>query len=344
MTVLEVAYSAARVGVPEAGGAEQVQAALAAALVARGDRSITIAWEGSRVAGELETVSAETGPLDADAMRRCRARTAERIAAVLARERVDLVHLHGIDFAEVLPPAGPPVLVTLHLPPDWYGLGALRPERADVGFCCVSRDQERRCPPGLAHVATIVNGVPTAELAPGRRRGRFAVVLGRICPEKGIEAALDAAYLAGRPLAVAGWVAGYPAHQAYFELEIEPRLDRARRFVGPVGPRGKRRLLASAHALVVPSRAPETSSLVAMEALACGTPVIAFPAGALPEIVDDGVTGFLVDDVAGIAAALERVDALDRAACRRIALERFDAARMQRDYLALYDRLAGGAA
>jgi glycosyltransferase involved in cell wall biosynthesis len=117
---------------------------------------------------------------------------------------------------------------------------------------------------------------------------------------------------------------------------LRPRLDGRRRFIGPVGMPEKLALLGGARAVLIPSTAPETSSLVAMEALACGTPVIAYRSGALPEIVDDGVTGFLVDGVDGLVGAMRRIDRIDRAACRRAAEERFDVRRMTAQYLALY--------
>jgi glycosyltransferase involved in cell wall biosynthesis len=139
------------------------------------------------------------------------------------------------------------------------------------------------------------------------------------------------------------WLAGevfpYAAHRAYFEQEIAPRLDRMRRWAGPVTGEPKRRMLAAARCLLVPSLAPETSSLVAMEALASGTPVIAFPAGALPEIVEHGRTGFLVRSVAEMAAAIHQVSAIPPAACRRAAVRRFSAARMVRQYVWLYEQI-----
>jgi glycosyltransferase involved in cell wall biosynthesis len=165
-------------------------------------------------------------------------------------------------------------------------------------------------------------------------------VLGRITPEKGFHFALDAAHAAGAPLDVAGVIFPYAEHEHYFASEVAPRLDAERRYLGPVAGEEKAALLRAARCVLIASTAAETSSLVAMEALASGTPVIAYRAGALPDIVDEGVTGWLVDDVEGMADAIRRVDAIDPAACRAAALARFSQTRMIEDYMKLYRRLA----
>ncbi len=231
--------------------------------------------------------------------------------------------------------------MTLHLPPQWYPAGAFHPERADTWLVCVSKSQWRSCPPSPRLRAPIENGVPVDSISPGVRKRDFAIALGRICPEKGFHLAMDAAVQAGLPLLLGGMVYSYREHVAYFRREIEPRLDGRRlRFLGLVGFARKRRLLAAARCLLAPSLAAETSSLVAMEALASGTPVIAFPSGALPEIIEDGKTGFLVSDVREMADAIRRADSIDPAACRRAAVERFSARRMADEYLALYMQLS----
>jgi glycosyltransferase involved in cell wall biosynthesis len=131
----------------------------------------------------------------------------------------------------------------------------------------------------------------------------------------------------------------YESHLKYFEDEIKPRLDARRRFRGPIGLERKRRLLSGARCLLVPSLVNETSSLVSMEALACGTPVIAFASGALPEVVEHGRTGFIVRDVDEMTDALRRIGDIDPEECRRVARERFHSNRMARDYMALYEQL-----
>lgn len=342
LTVLSVAYALAEVTPDTAGGAEQVLATLDRALVRAGHRSLVLAAEGSRVAGELVPVAPAAQPFDAAAMAAAHARHRAAIAAVLARERVDLVHLHGIDFAAYLPPPGPPVLATLHLPPSWYPAEALNPARPDTWIHCVSAGQHRDCPRGPRLLAPIENGIDVESFRTEARRGGFCLFLGRVCPEKGVHLAIEAAGRAGVPLAIAGPVSSFATHLAYFESEIRPRLGRRCRYLGGVGARAKRRLLAAARCLLVPALAPETSSLVVREAAASGTPAIAFPAGAIPEAIEEGRTGFLVSDAAAMAAAIGQAATLDREACREVARARFSDGPMIASYLDLYRGLVEG--
>ncbi|HET6520446.1 MAG TPA: glycosyltransferase family 4 protein [Geminicoccaceae bacterium] len=346
LTVLNVAYPLAPVGPDAVGGAEQVLTELDAALTRAGHRSLVVACEGSATAGTLLATPRVPGPLDGRARRTAHERHRRAVRAALGAWPVDVVHLHGIDFHAYLPPPGPPALVTLHLPPDWYPPEALYPSRPRTHLHCVSAAQRRACPPGPALLPDVVpNGVAAERFTAARHaRRNFALALGRICPEKGFHVALDAARRAGVPLLIGGHVFGYEAHEHYFRREIEPRLDRARRFIGPVGWPRKRRLLSAARCLLVPSLAPETGCLVAMEALACGTPVIALPSGALPEVVEHGVTGFLVRDGREMAEAIPAAADLDPEDCRRAARERFPLRRTIEGYLGLYRRLALGEA
>ncbi len=344
LTVLSVSYPLARVSPDATGGSEQVLAALDRGLAAAGHRSIVVAPEGSRVQGTLRPIGFEAGPLDKAARARATAAVRAAVAAVLAAERVDLVHLHGIDFPAYLPPVGVPVLATLHLPPDWYPEGVLRPARLETWLNAVSATQHAACPPSSALLPPIPNGVPVDRLTARHAKRSFALFLGRICPEKGVHLAIEAARRADVPLLIAGEVYGYAAHQAYFDDAVRPRLDARCRFLGPVGFARKRRLLTAARCLLVPSLAAETSSLVAREAAACGTAAVAFRAGALPETVAHGRIGFLVDDVDGMAEAIGAAGRIDPTACRAHARERFSEAGMVAAYLALYARLARTAA
>ena len=343
LTILSIAYPLAPVGPDAVGGSEQVLSGLDRALMAGGHRSVVIACEGSEVEGELWSYPAapRDRPID-NAVHWAGQEAIHRVTReVLQCRDVDLIHMHGLDYEACLPPPGVPVLAALHLPPEWYPASALSPERDGTWINCVSESQMRRMPPGPRLLPPIPNGVPVAQLgAVHPRKCGYALMLARVCPEKGLHLALDAARAAEVPMLLAGEVFPYAAHQAYFRNEVLPRLDRRRRYVGPVGFSQKRRLLAAARCLLVPSLVAETSSLVAMEAAACGTPVIAFRNGALPEVVEDGHTGFLVEDVDGMAAAIRRVDAIDPGACRETARRRFSIERMAAAYIERYRMLA----
>ena len=345
LTVLSVAYPFACVGPGAVGGAEQVLRALDRALVAAGHRSLVVACEGSRIAGTLMPVPAPPDRIDEAAFVARHATVRRILGEALTRRPVDLVHLHGLDFPAYLPPPGVPALATLHLPPDWYPPEMFVPSRPDTHLVCVSASQQRACPPGARLLPHIGNGVDVDRLSARLTKRRFALTLGRVCPEKGIHYALEAAWRAGLPLLIAGRVFPYEAHERYFTAEVWPRLGRRNRFLGLVGGARKRRLLAAARCLLVPSLAPETSSLVAMEAIAAGTPVVAFRSGALAEIVEHGVTGFLVEpgDVAGMADAMHAAGTLAPEACRAAARARFPLERMTVRYLDLYRRLSGRA-
>ena len=339
LTIVSVAYPFAPVDADPAGGSEQVLAAIDRALVAAGHRSIVIAAAGSRPVGAFRAVPAPNGPIEGDQWERAHAAIRAHLAEVIADERPDLVHLHGFDFGSYVPAPGLPVLVTLHLPLAWYTPAWLRPTRPRTWLQPVSADQAARAEPGVPLLDPVPNGVDLDRYRPAPKRDHL-LVIGRVAPEKGFHDAIDAARIAGVPLIAAGQVFAYAEHEQYFAEEVAPRLDAERRFIGPVAGAEKAALLAGARAVLIPSTAAETSSLVAMEALASGTPVIAYRSGALPGIVEDGVTGFLVDDVVGMADAIARIDAIDPAACRRAAEARFGLNDTLARYLALYERLS----
>lgn len=324
MTVLSVSYPFAPVGPDAVGGSEQVLAALDRALTEAGHRSIVVAPADSKVRGTHVATPSIVGKID-DALRaELHTATRNAILRTLENHQVDVVHMHGLDFWKYLPPPPVPVLATLHLPLSWYPSQAVRPCRPWTFLHGVSESQHRTRPAGVDLLPPIKNGVDLNEFQPRTRKLDFAMFLGRICPEKGVDTALRACRQAGLPLLIGGRVYGYPEHERYFQTEVQPLLDRCRRFLGPLQVARKAALLAAARCLIVPSVAPETSSLVAMEALACGTPVVAYPSGAIPEVVDDGRTGFLVDSESGIASAIHRVGEISPHECRRAAVDRFD--------------------
>jgi CelD/BcsL family acetyltransferase involved in cellulose biosynthesis len=343
LTILSVAYPLAPVGPDAVGGAEQILTRLDEALERAGHTSVVVAQEGSSTRGILLPVPRIGGPLDDAAIAAVQAASRRAIEHALRTFAVDLIHVHGLDFDRYVPPPGAPLLATLHLPIHLYAPTVFDCPRPGTFLQCVSRTQHAALPAATRTpvVDPIPNGVPIEHLPLCSRKREYVAAVGRICPEKGFHLAADAARRAGVALVLAGQVFGYPAHQEYFRDVLAPRLDpRWFRYAGPLGLVQKRTLLGQARCLLVPSQTPETSSLVAMEALACGTPVVAFRAGALGEIVEHGRTGFLVDSVDEMADAIShQVDSIDPAECRRRATERFSADTMTARYVARYARL-----
>jgi glycosyltransferase involved in cell wall biosynthesis len=342
LTILSVAYKLAPVGPDAVGGSEQVLTAIDAALVEAGHRSIVVAMDGSHSAGELVSFDGPPPgePIGEPVVIAQRQRVQAAIEHVLAENDVDLVHMHGLDFHEYTVPPGPAMLATLHLPPDWYPAAAFETARPNTWLNCVSQDEAAHARPGPHILPPIPNGVPVDRLAAARVTKRdYALMLARVCPEKGLHLALQATRAAGMTLLIGGEIFPYAAHQEYFEHQVKPLLGEQWRYLGPLAFERKRRLLAGARCLLIPSLVAETSSLVAMEAASCGTPVIAFRNGALPEVVEDGRTGFVVDDVDDMTDALGRIGTIDPAECRRVAQERFSLERMTGAYLARYAEL-----
>ena len=346
LSVLSVAYPLAPVGLDPVGGAEQVLANIDRALVAAGHRSCVLAGEGSSSSGQLVAVDIGSDALSASVRERVTLAYREKLKQLLSEQRFDVLHFHGVDCDAYLPDLsqvqGIPQLITLHLPFESYPKRLFHGDRR-VSFSCVSAWQGRHVEQHVPVRASIENGVDVQRWRPlpEQLTGDYVACLGRICPEKGFDVALRAAHSARVGLLLAGQVFGYPEHKAYFSDCILPLLDVQRRFIGPVAGTAKREFLARARCLVVSSRVAETSSLVTMEALACGTPVIVTDAGAPCSLIEPGVTGLVAADEAALSLALQRVHQLDRRACRASAEQRFDLRRSTGRYLELYAELAG---
>jgi glycosyltransferase involved in cell wall biosynthesis len=338
-TILSVAYPLTPVGPDATGGSEQILTLLDRQLTLAGHRSLVIAVEGSQVKGELIPSPKCSGDLNEDVRRWGQRAHRRLLLETLNRYPVDLVHMHALDFHAYLPASSIPTLATLHLPVDWYPKRVFLSRRENLFLNCVSSSQQKCCPKLPNLMPFVPNGIDIDSFRSEGCKRNFVLGLGRICPEKGLHLALAAAKEADVPMVLAGEVFPYAHHVSYFEKEIVPRLDRKRRYVGPANAKMKRRLLAEASALLVPSLVAETSSLVTMEALASGTPVIAFRAGAIPELVEDRKTGFLVDDEHEMAEAIKLISQLRPQDCRRAAEQRFDYPRMIGAYLSLYRKL-----
>ncbi len=334
LSILSVAYPLFPVSSSSGGGSEQILHALDYGFARAGVHSIVIAAEGSTVNGELIATTAAHGEITDSARENAQRAHRHAIEAVLESNRVDLIHFHGLDFLEYRPHSNrTPQLATLHLPLTWYPPTLL--EEPDLFLNCVSRNQARS-EARAETLPVIPNGINLENFQNSQLKREYLLWLGRVCPEKGAHIALRVAHRLNLPLIVAGPVHPFRAHQAYFKEEVEPLLDDERHYIGQVDTKRKAELLANARSLLIPSLVAETSSLVAMEAIASGTPVVAFRSGALPEVVDEGLTGFLVKSEENMARAVLKTDYISPETCRAIAKTRFSATRMCQDYLRLY--------
>ncbi len=204
-----------------------------------------------------------------------------------------------------------------------------------VGVIALSNAHARAARP-IRLAGVVPHGVDLARYPVGAGEGGYALFLGRMSPDKGVHQAIDVCRVAGIPLVIAAKCRD-PHELAYFDAEVLPRLGEDVRYVGEVGQEDKVALLRAARCLLNPLAWPEPFGLVMIEALACGTPVVATPAGAAPEIIEHGETGILALGGASLVTALADVGALDRAQCRRRAEQRFSATRMVEAHLALYE-------
>ncbi len=328
--------STCAVAVPPAayGGTELFVDVLVRALVARGHEVVVYATGDSRPAGALRAcVPRPVWPPDYEAERRHAAfarHDVERIGA-------DVVHLNSPDALLEFAGCRLPLVVTLHHQREESLMPAYRSCR-DAALVAISRRQAATLPElGPFHV--VHHGLEPERHPAGPGHGGYVAFLGRIGPQKAPHLAIDAARRAGVPLVIGGphWP-GNPRYDAYFEREMAPRLAEggAVAWPGELDHRAKLRLLQRAEALLFPMDWEEPFGLAMIEAMLVGTPVVAFDRGSAREIVSEGVTGHLVEDVEGMAVALHSVRRLDRARCRERAVRRFSAVRMATDYERVY--------
>jgi glycosyltransferase involved in cell wall biosynthesis len=254
------------------------------------------------------------------------------------KDNFDIIHFH-IDYLHFPLSRREHVanVTTLHGRLDIPDLQPLYQKFGDMPVVSIS-DAQREPLPNANWQATVYHGLPQAQYKFHDQAGKYVAFLGRISPEKGVDRAIEIASLAGVPLKIAAKVDR--ADQEYYDKTIEPLLDNPLvEYIGEIGYPDKNEFLGNALALLFPINWPEPFGLVMIEAMACGTPVIAHPSGSVPEIIEEGRTGFLVNDVQAAARAIEHVSELSREECRRVFEERFSATRMAKDYLTVYAKL-----
>jgi len=254
----------------------------------------------------------------------------------------DLVHFH-IDYLHfpLSRQAQLTNVTTLHGRLDIPDLAPLYRTFPEMPVVSISEAQ-RKPLPWANWQGTVHHGLREDHLSFWGNPGQYLAFLGRTSPEKGLDHAIQIAKRVGMPLKIAAKIDR--ADEQYFSAVIKPMLDNPLiEFIGEIGYSEKSEFLGNAAALLFPINWPEPFGIVMIEAMACGTPVIAYPFGSVPEVIENGVTGFLVRDVNSAAHAVQRISKIDRAQCRRRFEERFTSARMAQEYLAIYDRIISGA-
>jgi glycosyltransferase involved in cell wall biosynthesis len=311
---------------------EQFASLLTEGLVKRGVDVTLFATGDSETTARLESVVPHGYSEDPDAdpkVSECL-----HIAHVFERAaEFDLIH-NSFDFLPLTYSelVDTPVLTTIHGFSSPRILAVYRRYNATSSYISIS-DSDRD--PSLDYLATIHHGIDTDAFALHAAAGHYLLFFGRIHPDKGTVEAIDVAARCGIPLVIAGIV----QDQRYFDELVAPRLDDNVTFVGAVGPDERSELLGGTLALLHLIRFDEPFGYSVVEAMACGTPVIAFDRGSMPELVVDGATGFLVHDIDGAVAAVTASRSLDRAAIRAHAVERFGVARMVDAYIDAYREL-----
>lgn len=341
--MLYTAYPMATVSEESCGGAEQMLFVLEREMSRRNHRTTVAACAHSRVSGKL----LETGDpaVSFDQLQQRDAEQNSRVLRFLREARqcgpdVDLVHDEGGRFWINAWQLDVPVLVTLNLPRSFYQREWLERVPENVHFNCVSHAQAKSFRDLPQMLGVVRNGIPLERFPFTLEKQDYLVWLGRICEEKGLHIAVDVAGRAGLPLVIMGPGYLYERDREYFDTQVAPRLTSSCKFIGSPSFDVKIDLLRHARALLMPSLLPETSSLVCLEAMACGTSAIAFANGALPEVVIDGTTGFIANDLDGMVAAVEQVRRINPTDCREHVEANHSARQMADEYEQLYDQIS----
>jgi glycosyltransferase involved in cell wall biosynthesis len=323
------------------GGTERVVSYLAEELVRQG-HDVTLFASGDSVTG------ARLIPCSPQALRLDPSCVDKICHHILMLEKVlkhaaefEIIHFH-VDYLHfpLSRRSDVPHLTTLHGRLDIHDLVPLYREFKEMPVVSIS-DAQRRPLKWLNWQATVHHGLPPEKYTFHAKHGQYLAFLGRISPEKGVDQAILIAKQIGIKLRIAAKVDR--TDQEYFEAVIRPLMNSSLvEYIGEINDYEKDEFLGNAFALLLPLNWPEPFGVVMIEALACGTPIIAFRRGSVPEIIQDGVTGFVVENAEAAVAALRKVPALNRRRCRKAFEARFTAARMCREYLTVYEALQPG--
>jgi glycosyltransferase involved in cell wall biosynthesis len=342
--ILYVPYPLSTVTEESCGGAEQVLFLVEQVMHQRGYKTTVAACSGSRITGELIDTGGVALTFD-QLEERDLEQNWRTLEAIRRRDgthhEFDLIHDHGGRFWANATKFETPLLVTLHLPRDFYPHGFFDHVPPNVYFNCVSQSQLNSFLDLPRIVGYIRNGIDIDRFPLCDTKQDYLVWLGRVCEEKGLHIAAEVAERAGLPLIIMGPGYLFPSHREYFDEQVQPYLERNPNFsyIDSPSVAKKAAILSKARALLVPSLVEETSSLVSMEAMACGTPVIAFRRGALPEVVIDRRTGFIVETINEMTEAIEAVSAISARHCREHVVKHHQRSRMGQDYEQIYEAI-----
>jgi glycosyltransferase involved in cell wall biosynthesis len=323
---------------PAYGGVEAVCFELVQGLVARG-HDVTLVGVGSRQV-DAAFVPTFVAPLDGLGTPRAQIHElahAARAAKVIGWLGPDVVHDHTLAGPLTAAARSCPTVATVHNRSHGDAVRFYDSLSPRVSLVALS-DRQRRLAPRIPWTDVVHNGIPVDDYPFSREKKRYLLFLGRMCADKGVDLAIDVARAARITLLIAA-KCSEPGERAFFDRRIRPRLGEDVRWLGEADGTRKRFLLADARALVAPVRWEEPFGLVAVEALACGTPVVGMRRGAFPEIVREGVTGFLCDRPEELPDAIRRLDSIDPIACRRDAEARFSVDLMVDRYERIYERV-----
>lgn len=337
MRVAQVATLHESVPPQQYGGIERVVSYLTEELVRQGHDVTLFASGDSETNARLVATHARALRLDEESTQPVADHLVMLERVFRRADEFDVIHFHHdylhFPFLRREPVAN---VTTMHSRLDVSDLGPLFEEYREVPLVSISNDQ-RGPQPGANWQATVHHGLPVDLHSYRDEPGSYLAFIGRASPEKGLGRAIEIAKRSDLPIRIGAKVGD--ADRAYFESEIEPLLDHPLvEFVGEIGDDAKGDFLGGASAALFPIDWPEPFGLVMIEAIACGTPVIAYRNGAVPEVMEQGRTGFVVTDVDEAVAAARRIPEVDRENCRAAFEERFTAERMARDYLRIYER------
>jgi glycosyltransferase involved in cell wall biosynthesis len=338
MKIAQVAPLAEAVPPKLYGGTERVVAYLTDALVELGHEVTLFASGDSATKATLSPVWPRALRLDPEVRDHFAPMFMQLETVARRAHEFDVIHSHLDYFGyPLLRRLGTPSVTTLHGRLDLHELPALYRLYGDIPVVSIS-DSQRVPLPEANFVATVLHGLPQNLLSKGEGRGGYLAFLGRVSPEKAPDAAIRIAARAGIPLKIAAKVDR--VDREYFKTTVEPLLGQSDvEFIGEIREDQKQEFLGNAAGLLFPIAWREPFGLVMIEAMACGTPVIAFENGSVPEVLEDAVTGFIVHSEDQAVEAVRRIGTLDRARIRGEFERRFTAQRMARNYLKLYERL-----